>query len=161
MNGESARRDFKLAYDPTDQQAVLSLVKDLIAMANAGGGEIIFGRSETELVGMDDSQCKLLDSAQLANLVGKYASPATVHIEHEDHQLANGRVIRTIRIADVEYPLVMAHDGNYPQRSPARPKPPFERATFGPGTAARRSALPMTIYAHGWNEPGAASARLS
>jgi len=113
MDGESTQRDFKLTHDPSDKQAQLGLLKDLIAMANSGGGEIVFGRSETEIAGIQQPLITLLDSARLADAVGKFASPATMHIEHEDTLLTNGRILRSIRVAPVEYPIVMAIDGNY------------------------------------------------
>lgn len=113
MDGENPQRDFKLAYNPADPLAQLGLVKDLIALANAGGGEIIFGRSEAEIVGIE-TPAAALDSARLADAVARYAAPATVHIEHADTLLDDGRILRTVRVAPVEYPIVMAVDGNYP-----------------------------------------------
>lgn len=46
MAGENDNFDFKLGFDPENPRHMIELVKDLVAMANSGGGTIrIFGRS--------------------------------------------------------------------------------------------------------------------
>lgn len=40
MNGEGALVDCKRSYDSSNPAARLEMVKNLVAMANAGGGEI-------------------------------------------------------------------------------------------------------------------------
>ena len=46
MDGEGTHQDYKLAFDPADSAARLELVKNIVAFANAGGGQIVFGRRE-------------------------------------------------------------------------------------------------------------------
>jgi predicted HTH transcriptional regulator len=113
MDGESSHQDYKLTFDFEDSEAKLNLVKDVIAMANAGGGEIIFGRNETDIRGIEIEVAKALDSAKVADLAGKFAKPANLNISHEDSLLENGRVLHTVRVAAAEYPIVMADIGNY------------------------------------------------
>lgn len=40
---ESAELDFKAAFDTTAPQDWCELIKDIVAMANSGGGLIVFG----------------------------------------------------------------------------------------------------------------------
>jgi predicted HTH transcriptional regulator len=46
MGQESKSHDFKLLFDPADEKAKIDLVKNLVAMANAGGGGITFGATK-------------------------------------------------------------------------------------------------------------------
>jgi predicted HTH transcriptional regulator len=40
---ENAELDFKAAFDPTASQDWCELIKDVVAMANSGGGIVVFG----------------------------------------------------------------------------------------------------------------------
>ncbi len=144
MDGEGSHQDYKLTFDFEDSEAKLNLVKDVIAMANAGGGEIIFGRNETEIRGIDIEVAKALDSAKVADLAGNFAKPVNLNISHEDYSLENGRIVRTVRIAAAEYPIVMADIGNYMDKASRKNQHVFqkgdiwtrhssktERATYG------------------------------
>lgn len=127
MDGEGAHQDYKLSFDSADSEARLNLVKDVIAMANAGGGEIIFGRSETETPGIAIETAKALDSAKVADMAGKFAKPANLNLSHEDTLLENGRVLHTIRVAAAEYPIVMADIGNYMHKSSGKNQHVFQK----------------------------------
>jgi len=113
MAGEKEQRDYKSDYDPTDAQARLKLVKILVAMANAGGGEVWYGRTETEQVGVEELTAAALDSATIANLVESYVRPAAVTISHDRETLANGRSVICLRVEAAEYPIVMSQPGTY------------------------------------------------
>lgn len=113
MTGERERRDYKSDYDPSDAQARLKLVKILVAMANAGGGEVWYGRTETELGGVNELTADALDSATVANLVESYIRPATITISHDKEAIANGRLIVCLRVEPAVYPIVMSQPGTY------------------------------------------------
>lgn len=128
MDGEGPRQDYKLTYDPTDREARLRLVKDIIAFANAGGGAIIFGRDETAVYGVDEEVVRALDSARLADDVDKFTRPATIDLSHTTQQLAQGRCVVTVHIAAAgEYPIVIAEDGNCPGTAPGKTKHVFAK----------------------------------
>lgn len=42
MAGEKPNLDLKIDYDANDPKAKVELIKDLVALANAGGGTIVF-----------------------------------------------------------------------------------------------------------------------
>lgn len=113
MAGEKKQRDYKRDYDPTDAQAKLKLVKILVAMANAGGGEVWYGRTETEQVGVDEATAAALDSAIIADLVESYIRPAPVTLSHDKERLTNGRFIVCLCVEPTEYPIVMSKPGTY------------------------------------------------
>ena len=113
MAGEKKQRDYKSDYDPTDAQARLKLVKILVAMANAGGGEVWYGRTETEEVGVDEATAAALDSARIANLVESYVRPAPITLSHDKEALADGRFVVCLCVEPAEYPIVMSQPGTY------------------------------------------------
>ena len=113
MAGESKLKDYKIAFAPNDAKARVDLVKNLVAMANAGGGQIIFGRNETETPGLDDATCTALDSARLDDFVRKYIVPAPMEISHDIQVMDNGRFVLTLTVAAARYPIVMARKGDW------------------------------------------------
>ena len=52
FGGEGRRQDYKLTFDSLNPVALLELVKDIIAFANSGGGEMVLGRDETRTPGL-------------------------------------------------------------------------------------------------------------
>lgn len=113
MAGESKLQDYKITFVPNDAKARVDLVKNLVAMANAGGGQIIYGRDETETPGVDDATCTALDSARLDDFVRKYIIPAPMEISHDIQVLDNGRFVLTLTVAAAQYPIVMARKGDW------------------------------------------------
>ena len=47
--GESRSVDFKESFDPNSGRDWVELVKDIAAMANSGGGHVVFGVKATAL----------------------------------------------------------------------------------------------------------------
>lgn len=73
---EGKHIDYKCGFDAQNPKAKIELLKNLIAMANAGGGQIIFGCSETSEEGVDEATRRELDSARLADAASLYTQPA-------------------------------------------------------------------------------------
>ncbi len=119
MGGEGRDLDYKLNFDPDSPKAWAGLIKDLVAMANSGGGKITFGRDETRVDGITEEVAKALDSARLADKLAKFTAPAQINIRHKQEKLDNGRYILTITVDPSEYPIVMAVEGNWPNMKKA------------------------------------------
>jgi len=124
MDGESRYQDYKLMFDLDDQKAKVDLVKNLVAMANVGGGRIMFGRDETDFPGIDEATCQALDSARLSDLVTRYIKPATIELSVQIQRL-DGRYILTINVESTKYPIVMSRKGDW-SGMPSK-KPPLFR----------------------------------
>ena len=113
MAGEGKHKDYKLHFDPTDGRALVDLIKNLVAMANAGGGEIIIGRDETTILGVDESAKKALDSARIADKARHFITPAQLQISHEIDELEDDRFVVTLSVEAAKYPIVMARQGDW------------------------------------------------
>lgn len=127
MSGEGKHSDFKLIFHASEPRAKLKLVKHLVAMANAGGGEIIFGRDETQSPGVDEPTMKALDSAVLANLIESYIKPASIDLQHEVTALESGKYDCRVRVRPCEHPIVMSRSGNFADEDGK------QRSEFEPG----------------------------
>lgn len=113
MSREMRNQDLKLMFDPADEKAKVDLVKNLIAMANAGGGQIVYGRNETNTPGVDQSACTTLDSARIADLIERYTSPAPFQVSHNIEDLGSGRFVVILTIDAATYPIVMSRTGDW------------------------------------------------
>ena len=127
MSGEGKSSDYKLSYDPASARSKLDLAKNLVALANSGGGRIVIGRDETKSPGIPEKTAAELDSAKIADLVENCVSPAQVHISHSLEKLKSGKLIATLEIEAAEMPLVMAKDGVWKGSNPKKDKPLFLR----------------------------------
>ncbi len=121
MTGEGKNMDLKLHFDPADARARTNLVKDIVALANSGGGELIFGRDEVSTVGLSPDVVKQMDSAKLLDLVEKFVQKGLIHIRHDVQQLEGEKALLTITVEPADYPLVMKKDGTWAGMGGARP----------------------------------------
>lgn len=111
--GETRHLDLKLDIDTSSDRAVVGLIRDLIAMANAGGGRIEIGRSETLESGVDQNTQRDLDSSRVIAKAKRFTSPYTLDIAHFVTPLASGLVTFTLEVSAAEYPIAMAEIGNW------------------------------------------------
>jgi predicted HTH transcriptional regulator len=79
---ESKKVEFKQGFDPRSDRDWCEIVKDVVAIANSGGGIIIFGLNST---GTPTSQSvddiARLDPADIANKLAKYTESADLDFE--------------------------------------------------------------------------------
>lgn len=112
--GERSDLDLKRAIDWDDPRQRLELIKDLVAMANSGGGTVRIGATETEEIGIDTISASKLDGARISDCLNRYVTPASTSVTHHIHPLDSGRVVIEVSIRGIDkYPLVFAFDGNY------------------------------------------------
>ena len=125
MVGEGKNLDFKAEFEPNDHRAKTAMVKDIVAMANSGGGELVFGRNETSSPGIGPQAIKDLDSARVLDYVEKYVEKGLIHLRHDVEFLNNGNALCTIAIEASDYPVVMRKDGTWSNMGIS--KPVFQR----------------------------------
>ena len=112
MAGENTNIDLKVDFEDSSK-GWLELVKDVVAIANSGGGEIMIGYTEMTSPGVDPALVQVLDSAKVSDRVHRFANPAKVKVGHIVSDLPNGRVGITLSVGPVRYPLVMSKDGQF------------------------------------------------
>lgn len=115
MAGESTSTDLKLRTDWNSAAAILNLVKDLVAIANSGGGCIRIGLNETSQVGVPQADLAELDGARVSDQINKYITPRRAKVSHEITPLGDGTFIVDLKVEACErYPLVFSKLGQYP-----------------------------------------------
>lgn len=125
---ESKNIDFKSSFDPQSSGEWCELVKDIVAMANSGGGVIVIGLDNGGLPSRKDVKPVLeLDHAKFVDKIRKYTGSEFGDIEvHEAKK--QGEFVAVIEIAAVKVPMVFQEVGTY-EASPGKQKTAFSKGT--------------------------------
>ena len=126
MNGETPILDCKVTFDHQSGQAKLELIRDLVAIANTGGGKIVIGHDEVADVGVAQDIVTALDSANVAEWLANHASLAPVHVSHETRPLSPGKFVHTLTISGAEYPIVISKRGLWKGADNKKDRPTFQ-----------------------------------
>jgi hypothetical protein len=111
---ESKYIDFKSEFNPNSRQAWCELIKDLVAMANSGGGAIAFGLdNKGQPTGTDLSALLDTDPAQITDKVASYTSTQFHGFQLFEAEKLNATVPILV-INSVDVPLVFTRPGTYP-----------------------------------------------
>jgi len=125
---ETAALDLKRSFDPSNLGEWCELLKDIVAMANSGGGRIIIGLNDD---GTPSGICSLKShSTDPAVFVDKVYSYTGVHFAGVSTHLETHDEIQVtvLVIGDATIPLVFSKAGNY------QPPEGKQRNAFNPGT---------------------------
>jgi len=110
---ESKYVEFKEMFNPRSPQDWCEITKDIVAIANSGGGIILFGVDNAGIpsgVSIDDISA--LDPADVANKISKYTG--SVDLEFEIRELKkNKRKLISFLIYPVSIPIVFRKPGTY------------------------------------------------
>lgn len=112
---ESRSVDFKLSFDLNAASDWCEVLKDIVAIANSGGGAILFGVSNDGATPGDASVEKILalDPAVLTDKLNKYTG-----VQFDDFAIEaarrDGVQIAALRIGCARVPLVFSKPGTYP-----------------------------------------------
>jgi hypothetical protein len=110
---ESKRVEFKQSFDPSSPRELCELAKDMVAIANSGGGVVVFGLDSVGMpTGESTDSVMAIDPADMLNRIAKYTGPVdfefqTLSLEKEGHRLA------AFLIEPVSIPLVFEKPGTY------------------------------------------------
>ena len=104
---ESKHVEFKQSFDPNSPGEWCELIKDLVAIANSGGGIIVFGLDSLGVpTGASVDAITSIDPADIANKVSRYTG--LVDFEFEIRRLTKkGRNLVAFVIQPVSIPLVL------------------------------------------------------
>jgi hypothetical protein len=82
LDSETPAVDFKSAFAPADKGEFLEVLKDLVAMANSGGGIILFGiTNDGKPADADLTGVAALDPARITDAIYKYTDCQFQHFE--------------------------------------------------------------------------------
>ena len=139
---ESKSVDFKSAFDPDCAADWCELLKDIVAMANSGGGTILIGVA-------DDGQCtgrlsalKILqtDPAKITDKIAKYTGVQfdsfTINLVRRSR-----RKVAMVTIGWADPPMIFEKPGTYAVEDGKQQKTASSRARFTYDTAPRASPL--------------------
>src|SRR5947199_10047428 len=126
---ESKHVELKEKFGHTDAQDLCEVIKDVVAMANSGGGHILFGvKNDGSPSGWD---CTLLGDLDPAQLTDKLASYVGEQFSEFDIYEAERRGIRIVvmEVRPVHIPLIFVRPGTYDVGQGK------QKTAFGKGTA--------------------------
>ncbi|MGB9456409.1 MAG: ATP-binding protein [Bryobacteraceae bacterium] len=126
---ESKHIEFKEYFDPTSAGGWCELIKDLVAIANSGGGIIVFGlNSQGEPTGAPVNLISAVDPADITNRVSKYTGCADFDVGIRDVQKC-GAMLCAFLVTAVPTPLVFAKPGTYYDAGAGKEKTAFRAGT--------------------------------
>ena len=127
--GETAEVDFKAAFD---SRCWPEVVKDLVAMANSGGGALIFGVDDDGHTSHADlTEISRLDPAALSDQIRKFTGSPFADVEIRQATRRGGAPAVLVLVGGVDVPLIFEKPGTYadPDRSD-RQKTAFARGSL-------------------------------
>jgi len=127
--GEKRILDFKTEFDPAKAGAWQELFKDIVAIANAGGGFLIIGATNTgKPSGADLSAMQALDQAKYVDQLQRYVTTEFGDIDVAFYKLKSNNY-GLIKIGPAAIPLIFNKDGNY-MASDCRQKSAFIKGSI-------------------------------
>ena len=132
---ETKRLEFKEQFDLKSEKDWCEILKDIVAIANSGGGLLVVGlRSNGTPSGWDVTEVLDLDPAKLTDKVFRYTGEQFAEFEIEPLKRA-GKMVAALQIGEATAPMVFTNAGTY--------EDPVSRKT---GTAFARGTL---YFRHG------------
>lgn len=110
---ESKYLDFKNKFDPSQAEDWCEVIKDIVAMANSGGGMVIIGVNNDGSPSNEDISAILrIDHAHITDKVARYTGEQfdDFSIQETDRK---GRKIAVLQINPVAIPMVFIQPGTY------------------------------------------------
>ena len=110
---ESKHVEFKEKFDHTDAQDLCEVIKDIVAMANSGGGHILFGvKNDGSASGWDCTLLRGLDPAQLTDKIASYVGEQFSEYDVAETDRRGNR-IAIMEVRPVHIPLIFVRPGTY------------------------------------------------
>lgn len=110
---ESKQIEFKIGFDPSSAGEWCEIVKDVVALANSGGGIIVFGLDSSGIPhGTDVAAICAIDPADISNKLSKYIGTVPIGVSVCDLEKAGARLAAFV-VVDAETPVVFQKPGTY------------------------------------------------
>lgn len=125
---ESKSVDFKAQVDPESRRDTCEVVKDIVAIANSGGGIILFGVNDNGTsASVDLAALESLDPSFWVDKVAAYTDVQIVDL-HQDSVLRSDGLAVVLIIPPSPLPIIFTRPGTYSVG------PKEQRTAFGRGT---------------------------
>lgn len=110
---ETKTVEFKEEFDPSDRRSLCETLKDVLAMANSGGGIIVVGvDGQGRPIGKDVKQLLDTDPADLANKLTAFTGRDFDALAVRSHSKGS-KVVATLEVGEAKIPLVPVRPGTY------------------------------------------------
>lgn len=110
---ESKHLEFKEKFDPNVARDWCSIVKDIVALANSGGGTIVFGvKDDGSSSGEDVSAVLRIDPAQITDKIAKYTAEQFGEFAMQEAD-REGCKIAILQVGCSPIPMVFTQPGTY------------------------------------------------
>jgi hypothetical protein len=110
---ESADLDFKSSFNPNVQQDWCEFIKDIVAMANSGGGLIVVGVNDDGSPATADlNQVLALDPATIVDKIEKYTDQHFAGFSVSSYQ-RRGSPVALLSVTSAPVPIVFTAPGTY------------------------------------------------
>lgn len=111
---ESKRVDFKRGFDVDSKQDWCEIIKDMVAMANSGGGVIVVGVDDDGRTGGGDvSRVLGLDPATITDKIHKYTGTHFSEFSLEEATRERQKVA-ALMLGPSPVPMIFTKPGTYP-----------------------------------------------
>jgi Putative DNA-binding domain len=111
--GEGDRLDFKARFDPSLTGDWCELIKDMIAMANSGGGRIVIGLNDDgDPSGENVAALFSLDPADIGNKIYRYTDHHFTDFAVQRMEVA-GSEVAVVSIGGLRLPIIFSVPGEY------------------------------------------------
>ena len=111
---ESKYIEFKESFDTDSTRDWCEIIKDIVAIANSGGGIITFGaKNNGTPTDFDCSRILELDSATITDKINRYTNTSFQDFEVEEIT-RDKKKLASIIIEEIRIPMVFCKPGTYP-----------------------------------------------
>lgn len=110
---ENPRVDFKRSFDTSSQAEWIELVKDIVALANSGGGTVCIGLEDDGTNSKSDlSHLAALDPAELTDKIARYTDIQFADVRISKAEASGGPIV-CIDVGPARIPMVFTRPGTY------------------------------------------------
>jgi Putative DNA-binding domain len=125
---EYADLDFKCSFDPSAPQDWCELIKDIVAMANSGGGLIVFGVNDDGSPAATDLKAIMaVDPATIVDKIQRYTDQQFASFALSSNS-RRGCPVAVLSVSSVPVPVVFTAPGTY-DTGGGRQKTAFSKGT--------------------------------
>jgi hypothetical protein len=128
---EGKRIEFKSEFEPTQSGAWCEILKDIAALANAGGGVILFGVDDSgEPTGWNPRPLLAVDTADIGNQITKYTGENFDDFQISEHSKKRRKIVALSIGPRTGSPLVFLKPGTYPTERDNKQSTAFSRGSI-------------------------------